>query len=240
MKLTSDTILITGGASGIGLEMAKQLLALGNTVIITGRSMEKLNAVKQELPNIHVYQGDVSDLTSVRALYDRVSADFPNLNVLINNAGIMSRIDFNDADIETITNEVETNLNGPILMNQQFLPLLKQQKEAAIVNVSSGLAFITFANAPIYSASKFGLHAYTKTLRMHLKDSSVKVFEVAPPKTTKPLFGRGDAGAGQNRKMPEMEVPDVVAAMIKGMKQNKYEILPGMSKLLKLAGKFTL
>ncbi len=240
INLTNDTILITGGASGIGLEMAKQLLANGNTVIITGRSLDKLEAVKKEFPAINYYQGDVSDAASVHALYEKVSKDFPHLNVLINNAGIMKAINFNDASTEGICDEINTNLNGPIYMTQEFLPLLKKQKESAVVNVSSGLAFITFDRAPIYSASKIGIHAYTKTLRLHLKDTSVKVFELAPPKTNKPLFGRTTAQGEKQNKMPEMPVPEVVEAMIKGIRKDKFEILPGMSKMLKLAGRFQL
>ncbi len=240
MNLKSDTILITGGTSGIGLEMAKQLVALGNTVIITGRDISKLEITKKELPSVHIYQSDVSDSQAICQLYSKVTADFPKLNVLINNAGIMRTIDFNDTEYDKICHEIDINLSGPIRMVQQFLPHLKKQPEAAIVNVSSGLAFITFSKAPIYSAAKVGIHAYTKSLRLHLKDTSVKVFELAPPKTSKPLFNRNNADADNNSKFPTMDVPKVVTAMIDGIKRNKFEILPGMSKLLKLAGRFIL
>lgn len=240
MKLETDTILITGGASGIGLEMARQLLVLGNTVIITGRDMAKLELAKKELPPVHIYQSDVSDPQAICELYAKVTADFPNLNIVINNAGIMRAIDFNSAEYDTICSEIDTNLSGPIRMVQQFLPHLKKQPEAAVVNVSSGLAFITFPKAPVYSASKIGIHAYTKALRLQLKGTSVKVFELAPPKTSMPLFGRGGADADKNNNMPTMDVPKVVAVAIGNMRKNKLEIKPGMSKLLKLAGRFTL
>lgn len=241
MNLESDTILITGGASGIGFEMAKQLMALGNTVIVTGRDSAKLEKAKQALPGLHAYQCDVGDLQSVRAFYEKVTADFPELNILINNAGIMRAIDFNDTGSDGICDEIDTNLNGPIRMVQVFLPHLKSRPEAAVVNVTSGLAFITFPKAPVYSAAKIGLHAYTKSLRLQLKESHVKVFELAPPKTSRPMFKRGESGAKNGgNSMPEMPVPRVVEAMIKGIKKDKLEILPGMSKLLKLAGRFTL
>jgi uncharacterized oxidoreductase len=125
-------------------------------------------------------------------------------------------------------------------MVQQFLPHLKKQPTAAIVNVSSGLAFIPFPKAPVYSAAKIGFHAYTKSLRLQLKDTNVKVFELAPPKTSKPLFDRDNPAADKNSNFPTMDVPKVVAIALDGIKKNKFEIKPGMSRLLKLAGRFTL
>ncbi len=240
MNLQSDTILITGGTSGIGLEMARQLISLGNTVIITGRDISRLESTKKELPAVHIYPSDVSDPQAICELYAKITADFPHLNILINNAGIMRAIDFNDTDYDNICDEIDINLNGPIRMVQQFLPHLKKQPEAAIVNVSSGLAFITFPQAPIYSAAKIGIHAYTKSLRLQLKSTGIKVFELAPPKTSKPLFNRDNPGADKNNKLPTMDVPKVVTVAIHNIKRNKLEIKPGMSKLLKLVGRFTL
>jgi uncharacterized oxidoreductase len=240
MKLESDTILITGGTSGIGLEMARQLISLGNTVIVTGRDVSKLESAKNGLPSVHVYQSDVSDAAAIRELYSKVTTDFPALNIIINNAGIMRAINFNETEYDKICDEIDINLSGPIRMTQQFLPHLRKQPEAAVVNVSSGLAFITFPKTPIYSASKVGIHAYTKTLRLQLKNTSVKVFELAPPKTSAPLFNRDNPNAKGNNRVPTMDVPDVVAAAIKCIKKNKFEIKPGISKILKLAGRFTL
>lgn len=240
MKLKSDTILITGGSSGIGFEMAKQLIALGNTVIVIGRDITKLELTKRELPAVHIYQGDVSDQQSILELYSKVTADFPKLNVLINNAGIMRAVDINNTEYNKICSEIDINLSGPIRMVQQFLPHLKKQPEAAIVNVSSGLAFITFPKTPIYSASKSGLHAYTKILRLQLKNTNVKVFELAPPKTSAPLISRANPNDEKNNRMPAMEVPKVVTVAIDSIKRDKFEILPGLSKILKLAGRFQL
>ena len=240
MNLKSNTILITGGSSGIGFEMAKQLLALGNTVIVTGRDMTKLELTKRELPAVYVYQSDVSDPESMIELYSKVTADFPKLNILINNAGIMRAIDFNETEYDKICSEIDINLSGPIRMVQQFLPHLKKQPEAAIVNVSSGLSFITFPKAPIYSAAKSGLHTYTKTLRLQLKNTSVKVFELAPPKTSAPLFNRDNTNVEKNNNMPTMKISKVVTVAIDNLKRDKFEILPGLSKMLKLVGRFTL
>jgi len=240
MRLKSDTILITGGSSGIGLEMAKQLIALGNTVIVTGRDMTKLETTKRELPKIHVYQSDVSDSRAIKDLYSRVTSDFPKLNILINNAGIMRAVDFNDTEYEMICNEIDIDLSGPIRMVQQFLPHLKKQPDAAIINVTSGLAFISFDKAPVYSAAKSGLHSYTKTLRLQLKSTKVKVFELAPPKTSAPLFARSNQGVAKKGRLPTMDVPKVVSIAISSIQKDKLEILPGLSKLLKFAGRIQL
>lgn len=195
---------------------------------------------KKELPSVHIYQSDVSDAQAICELYTKVTADFPKLNILINNAGIMRAVDFNDTEYDKICSEIDINLSGPIRMVQQFLPHLKKQPEAAIVNVSSGLAFITFPKTPIYSAAKSGLHTYTKTLRLQLKNTSVKVFELAPPKTSAPLFNRDNPNVEKNNRMPTMDVPKVVTVAIGSIKRDKFEILPGLSKMLKLAGRFQL
>jgi short chain dehydrogenase len=153
MRISNNTILITGGTSGIGLELATQLLALGNTVIITGRDQAKLDRIKRDHPLLHTNQSDVSDPKAIASLYERVSREYPALNILINNAGVMRKINLQDkgSDLEDISREIETNLVGPVRMVKQFLPLLKAQPSAAIVNVSSGLAFTPFPISPIYS-----------------------------------------------------------------------------------------
>ncbi len=173
MNLKSDTILITGGTSGIGLEMAKQLVALGNTVIITGRDISKLEQTKKELPSVYIYQSDVSDSQAICELYSKVTADFPKLNILINNAGIMRAVDFNDTEYDPICSEIDINLSGPIRMVQQFLPLLKKQLESAIVNVSSGLAFITFSRAPIYPKFRKKIYNYKLSEAIKLVIASI-------------------------------------------------------------------
>ena len=192
MKLIGKTVLITGGTSGIGLELARQLVALGNVVIVTGRDLDKLKAAQRALPGLHVFQSDVTDPASIESLYKTVSGKFPSLNVLVNNAGTMRNIRLNDRHpLSDLTLEVDGNLKGPMWMVQAFLPLLLRQKHSLIVNVSSGLAFVPFPAAPIYSASKAALHAYTKCLRSQLSSTGVSVVELAPPGTETPLF-RGE------------------------------------------------
>ncbi|WP_427814601.1 SDR family oxidoreductase (plasmid) [Enterococcus sp. 22-H-5-01] len=240
MDLVNDTILITGGSSGIGLEMAKQLLALGNTVIVTGRNEEKMNQAKAKYPQLYTYSVEVTDIESIQQLYVQIIRDFPALNILINNAGMMNAIKFQTAKAEGIADEVTTNLAGPILMTQVFLPHLLKQKEAAVLNVTSGIAYFAFDKAPIYSASKLGLHSYTQSLRKQLKKTSVKVFELAPPRTSKPMFSGTEEDNASVDRIPEMPIAEVVKKMIEGIKKNRETIVPGMSKLLKLVGKIQL
>lgn len=234
MKLNGNTVLVTGGTSGIGLEFATRLLQLGNTVIITGRDSGKLNLAKQKLPKVHTIQSDASDPKAIANLYDKVIHAFPALNVLINNAGQMRKINLHDPgnDLMDITREIETNLSGTIRMVQQFLPHLKKQPSAAIMNVSSGLAFVPFPIAPVYGATKAGIHSYTQSLRVQLKQTPVKVFELAPPLTQTSLveaFDPDDMKGGA-----AMSVAAMVGHALKGMERDRLEIRPGQSNALKL------
>ena len=237
MKTIQNTILITGGTSGIGLELAVQLQALGNTVIITGRDQSKLERIKRDHPCLHVVASDVSDSQAISSLYERVIREFPSLNILINNAGIMRKINLQDkgADLKDISREIETNLMGPIRMSKQFLPHLKAQPEAAIVNVSSGLAFSPFPISPIYSAAKAGLHAFTTALRVQLKNTNVKVIELAPPSTNTALNDAFDAVDLKGISM--LDAGKVAKDFIKGLKNNRSEILPGFSKVIRIGSR---
>jgi uncharacterized oxidoreductase len=234
MQMTGNTILITGGSSGIGYELARQLCAQ-NTVIITGRDLSKLNAAKATLKQVHVIQSDVADPAAVAALYAQVTQEFPALNILINNAGIMRKNNFLDGntDLIDITRELTTNLDGPIRMTKQFLPHLMRQKSAAIVNVSSGLAFVPFPISPVYSATKAGLHAFTLALRVQMKKTRVKIFELAPPGTETPLF-RGDFDATDLGGVKTMKVEKLVQRAIQGLVDDTLEIRPGLSNALKI------
>ncbi len=233
MKLSAKTILITGGSSGIGLEMALQLNQLGNSVIITGRDQKKLVQVAREYPCLHTIQSDVSDPEAIASLYERMLRDFPALDVLINNAGVMRKINLQDSggDLKDLTREIETNLVGAIRMTAQFLPHLKSRPAAAIVNVSSGLAFTPFPISPVYCATKAGLHSFTQSLRVQLKKTSITVFELAPPATETPLLD--DFHASDMKGVPLMSVQKLVQQAIRGIQSDQAEILPGASKLLR-------
>jgi uncharacterized oxidoreductase len=140
MKLQKRTVLITGGTSGIGRELAKQLLERDNTVIVTGRDPARLDATKRALPGLHTFKSDVSDPAAIAALQESVLAEFPALDTLINNAGIMRNLNLNRTrDLQDVTREIDINLSGPVRMIQQFLPHLKSKRGALIVNISSGL-----------------------------------------------------------------------------------------------------
>jgi len=233
MVLKGNTILITGGSSGIGLEMANRLSDLGNTVIITGRKMAKLEQVKRQFPKLHIIQSDVSKPDEIEKLYETIIKDFTSLNVLVNNAGIMRNLNLHDEsiDLQDVNREIAINLSGPVRMVQQFLPLLKSKPAAAIINISSGLAFIPFPISPVYSATKAGLHAYTQALRIQLKNTRIKVFEIAPPGTDTPLQ---DDFADVPDNGPMMSVNKLVRAAIRQLQKDRYEIRPGLANILKL------
>ena len=234
MNMTGNTILITGGSSGIGMELARQL-AGDNVVIITGRDPMRLEAARSELGDVHVVQSDAGDPKAIAALYETLTRQFPALNVLVNNAGIMRKISLRDGahDLTDVTREIDIDLNGPIRMVAQFLPHLMQQPSPAIVNVSSGLAFVPFPLSPIYSAAKAGVHAFTQALRVQLKKSNVRVFELAPPGTETPLF-RGEFDEQDLASANGMDVRKLAALAISGVKKDVFEIRPGLSNVLRI------
>ena len=233
MKLSDKTILITGGASGIGLELARQLLPRGNTVLVTGRDQEKLDAARRALPGLHTFQSDVGDPAAIASLRQDVLARFPALDTLINNAGIMRNLNLNDdRDLSDVTREIEINLSGPIRMVQQFLPHLKTRPGALIVNVSSGLAFVPMLAAPVYSATKAAMHSYSQSLRGQLEGTGVTVVELAPPGVETPLFRTGFEAETKGQKA--MPVAVLAKKAIAGIEAGQREIRPGQSNLLKV------
>ena len=232
MKLQQRTILITGGASGIGLELALQLTRRGNTVIATGRDPLKLAEVERASPGVHTIVSDVSDPAQIRLLYSKVVEKFPALDVLINNAGIMRNLNLHqDRSLEDVTQEVDINLIGSIRMIQQFLPHLKSQNEALIVNVSSGLAFIPFPISPVYCATKAAMHSFTQSLRVQLADTKVDVVELAPPAVETPLLRR--EFAAEMKGQTGMDVKRLVGAALSAVEAGKQEIRPGLANVLK-------
>ena len=237
MKMSGNTILITGGTSGIGHALAAHLLKRGNTVIITGRTEERLTAARQSLPGVHTFVCDQSDPAAIVRLCDEVSAAFPSLNVLINNAGIGLKLNLNDTTggLDGLEREIRTNLIGPMQLVKQLLPHLKRQNSALIVNVTSGLAFVPLALKPIYSATKAAMHSYTQSLRVQLRRSSVRVVELAPP-ATKTDFNRGQEELNSG---PLTDVNAFAKAAIRGLERGKDEILPGMSPLIRLIGRIS-
>lgn len=232
MKLENSTILITGGTSGIGLEFVKQLTEQGANLIVTGRSTAGLNEAKRQFPTIQFVQSDVSNPNDIEQLYKEVTQRFPDLNMIINNAGLMRLIDLQDTsiDLENLVREIATNLSGTIQMVHQFLPHLIKQPSAAIVNVSSAIAFMPYSSAPIYSASKAGVHAYTKALRLQLEKTNVRVVEVIPPGVNTNLQNDWVLQPNQSQLM---DADKMVSEAIRGILKDKLEIKPGLSGVVK-------
>ena len=181
MKTSGNTMLITGGGSGIGRELAQRFNALGNTVIVAGRRMETLKETIADRQNMHAMVVDVEDPKAISAFAERVIAEHPSLNVLINNAGIMRREDLTRShDLMDAEQTVVANLLGPIRLTNALTDHLVSQPDAVIVNVSSGLAFVPLSGTPTYNATKAAIHSYTISLREQLK-GKVELIELAPP-----------------------------------------------------------
>lgn len=206
MNLTSNTILITGGGAGIGLELARQLVQRGNRVIVCGRTEEALLKAQAQVPALITRVCDITDQASRQAMVSWLSSAHPDLNVLINNAGVQYRRLFNEADaLESLEQEVATNFTAPIRLIDELLPTLKRQRAAVIINVSSALAFAPIADLPVYCATKAAMHSFTLTLRHQLKSTGIKVVELAPPIVDTGLGGgkRSGGTAGQQMMSPE-------------------------------------
>ncbi len=183
MNITGNTILITGGGTGIGRALAETLHQRGNNVIITGRREAPLKAVADANPGMAWATLDVAEAQAIKTFSARVTADHPDLNVVINNAGIMQAEDLTAEpfSLETAEATITTNLLGPIRLTMALLPHLKARPAATIMTVTSGLAFIPLAATPTYSAAKAAIHSWTQSLRTQLKETSVEVLELAPP-----------------------------------------------------------
>ncbi len=233
MNIQNNTIFITGGTDGIGLGLAKALSQMNNHVIIGGRNAEKLAVIKTQYPEIETILCDVSDEASLIACTELLKIKYSALNVFINNAGIMNPFDYTKGSFtnQNIDAEVFTNLLAPMKLSHLLLPILNQNKNSVIMNVTSGLAYLPMPSVPIYSATKAALHSFTISLRAQLKGQGIEVFEILPPvvDTNMPqkLTGKGKVAKGK-----KMSVQKCVEAIINGLKSNRYEIRIGDNKLL--------
>ncbi len=214
MKMTGNTILVTGGGTGIGRGLAEAFHNLGNKVIVTGRRKSALDATIAANPGMDAMTLDVADPQSIAAFATNVAGLHPDLNVVIHNAGIMRPENLLATPVEIADAEatIATNLLGPIRLTAALLPHLRAQKSAAIMTVSSGLAFLPLAMTPTYSATKAAIHSYSQSLRYQLRDTSVRVFEIAPPYVQTELMGAGQAS--DPRAMPLQEFLDETIALI--------------------------
>jgi uncharacterized oxidoreductase len=229
MKLSGRTILITGGSAGIGLAFALKFLDLGNEVIVTGRRRVVLDEVKAKHPKLHSIQSDVAEPVQTAALAARVKSDFPKLDVLMNNAGIMLNKNLKTpaADLAELMAEMNVNVGGAIRTTSAFIDILKANK-GTVINTSSALAFVPFPSAPIYSASKAAIHSYTQSLRFQLEETGVEVIELMPPVVKTDMTAELAEGVGVTMITTEELVRQSFAALEAGA----LEIRPGQSKQL--------
>lgn len=231
MKMTGNTVLVTGGSSGIGLALAKRFLHEGNTVIICGRREDKLIEAQKNEPKFHIRTCDMSLEKDRIALVESVTQEFPELNVLVNNAGIQQKSNLltTDWQWERFQTEIDTNLSAPIHLAILLARKFAAKPEAAIINVSSGLAFTPMAAAPVYCAAKAGLHSFSISLRAQLASTGIKVIEIAPPAVNTDLGGSG----GHTYGVPLDEFADAVMTQLA---EGKLEIGYGTSaKALRLS-----
>jgi uncharacterized oxidoreductase len=247
MKLSGNTVLVTGGATGIGLALAEALLQEGSRVLVCGRREEKLRSARQKLPDLAVRVCDISDPEERRSL--AAWAEDRGANILVNNAGMQRMVDFakGAAELETGDNEVRINFEAPVYLTALMLPGLISREEAAIVNVSSGLAFVPIAAMPVYCATKAAIHSLTVSLRHQLRATRVKVFEAIPPIVDTEL----DRGARDRRGQIERGISPALAAarileavgkdqleiaiegagnLVQGSRQNFDQIFRGMNR----------
>lgn len=214
MKTTGNTILITGGGSGIGRGLAEAFHRLGNQVIIAGRGQKALEETTTDNSGMKSLALDVSDAKSIPSFAEKITADYPSLNVLINMAGIMQPENLLDApgDLSAAEKTITTNLLGPIRLTSALLPLLRKQPRATIMSVSSGLAFVPLAMTPTYCATKAAIHSYTQSLRYQLKATNIEVVELIPPYVQTRLMG--DQQAEDPRAMPLDDFIDEVMSIL--------------------------
>lgn len=223
MNITGKTILITGGGSGIGFETAKLLSGKGNKVIITGRTESKLQKAVQQLSGVSYIAADVNSEADINKIASRLESEFGGLDILINNAGAASYYKLGDGSdsYAQAAEEIQTNYLAIIRITDKLLPLLRASKEAAIVNVSSIVAFAPGMTLPTYAASKAALHSYTRILRYTLaKTTGIKVFELMPPLVNTEF----STVIGGENGIPPLEVAQ---DLIDGFESDEYELHTG-------------
>lgn len=230
MKLTNRTILITGGSAGIGLAFALKFLELGNRVIITGRRQAVLDDIKAKHPALCTIQSDAADPVQISILAQTIKRDFPELDVLVNNAGISryKNLSVPASDLTDLMTEVNVNVGSVIRMTSAMVDILKINK-GTLINVSSALAFVPLPCLPIYCATKAAIHSYTQSLRFQLEDSGVEVIELMPPAVrTEMTADLPDEG------LTLITTDKLVALSIASLKRGAVEVRPGQSAQLAL------
>ena len=228
MKNSGNTILITGGTAGIGLEVVRQFYQLNNRLIVTSSNAENLEKLKSNFPNIQTIVCNLASENDVKALVDTCLSQYTDINILINNAGVQYNYDWKtEAEgFQKIANEIAINLTSPMQLTYGLLPILLKQKDSAIINISSGLAYAPKASAPIYCATKAAIHNGTKALRYQLAETTTKVFEIIPPLVSTAMT----EGRGKSKISPQQLVDE----FMKNFERDIFENNIGKTKLLRL------
>jgi uncharacterized oxidoreductase len=217
MRMTNNTILITGGGSGIGRGLAEAFHKLDNQVVIAGRDHKKLDEVTTANPEMRSLTVDMANTDSVLSFAAKITSEFPSLNVAILNAGVkrFENILNQKEPLSDVDATIATNLTGPIHLIADLLPTLQEQPQAAILTVSSGLAFVPVALWPTYCATKAAIHSYTQSLRYQLKDTSIQVIELIPP------YVRTNLGGLRQANDPQAMTPDDYIAEVMDIMKNE-------------------
>ena len=237
MKTSGNTILITGGSTGIGLALAEAFMKEGNKVIVCARSEDTLSGAKKKLPDLITRKCDLSKEEERKSLHKWITDNHDELNILVNNAGIQRMIDFKNGTADLLKyreldgeDEIDINFRACVYLTALFVPELLKRNEAAVMNVSSGLGFAPLAMVPVYCATKAAVHSFTVSLRHQLKNTHVKVFEIIPPMVDTNL----DKGAREAREQRDRGIPpaEVARAALKSLSNNEYEIAVGNAQNL--------
>jgi uncharacterized oxidoreductase len=227
MKLSGNKILITGGASGIGLGLTQRFLEENNTVLICGRREELLEKISRQFPRVITHQCDLSGASERVALYEWIAKEHPDLNVLINNAGIQQWMSITDDDFFSRSQEeITTNVEAPVHLTSLFIQLPSLN---TLINVTSGLSFVPLTKTPIYSATKAFMHSYTLSLRHLLKNKNIEVIEMIPPALNTDLGGKGIHDFAP-------PVSEFIVSIFEQLKQGKDVLTFGMSEAMSKAG----
>lgn len=235
MQLSGNTVLITGGSSGIGLALAEGFAARGSKVLVCGRTEEKLRRAQERVPGLAYLVADVADEADRTRLFDWVRAEHPEANVLVNNAGIQRRARLTEGAGAIDTGEIATNLVAPVHLAALFVPHLlgraEQGRTSAIINVTSGLGYVPLAATPIYGATKVGLQAFTRALRHQLRGTGIKVVDLAPPAVKTELL-EGALGPNARGGPPTITPEEFARGALRALEQGRSEIrLPGAQLL---------
>jgi uncharacterized oxidoreductase len=231
MKIKGNTILITGGATGIGYVLASSFLEAGNQVVICGRRKDRLREAEKKLSGIQIKVCDVTDFSACEELVEWMEKNYPSFNMLVNNAGIQQILDFKEkVPVETISEEITTNFTSPVHLANLSIKHFKKQKESAIINITSGLAYIPLAIMPVYCATKSALHTFSVSLRHQLRNTSIKVFEIIPPIVDTEL----DKGSREKRGQKDRGIPPekVAKETLKALEENLFEQPVGIAQNL--------